>query len=56
MVNLAVCILIIAANVFAGSGDRAYQAKKYLLQGRYGAAYGQYSLTKRQTWRRRVEF
>jgi uncharacterized protein HemY len=44
MVNFAVCVLIIAANVFAGSGDRAYQAKKYLLQGRYGAAYGQYSL------------
>jgi uncharacterized protein HemY len=38
-----------AINVFAGSGDHAYQAKKYLSQGRYGAAYGQYSLALKET-------
>ena len=36
--------LMLVLNVFASSGDYAYQAKKYLAQGRYGAAYGQYVL------------
>jgi len=30
--------------LFAASGDYAYQAKKYLSQGHYGAAYSQYEL------------
>ena len=43
MNNVAVCILVLlAAAVFAGSGDYAYQARKYFLQGRYGNAYDQY--------------
>ncbi|MDR0516150.1 MAG: hypothetical protein LBH25_03810 [Fibromonadaceae bacterium] len=37
-------VLAIPAQAIAASGDHAYQAKKYLAQGRYGAAYGQYAL------------
>ncbi|MCL2260200.1 MAG: hypothetical protein FWC15_02470 [Fibromonadales bacterium] len=37
-------ILAVAANVFAASGGIAAQAKKYFTQGRYEAAYNQYSL------------
>jgi len=37
-------ILTLAANVFAASGGIAAQAKKYFEQGRYEAAYNQYSL------------
>jgi tetratricopeptide (TPR) repeat protein len=40
--NVVVCILMLVACVSAGSGDYAYQAMKYFLQGRYGNAYDQY--------------
>ena len=36
--------LILATQVFAASGGMASQAKKYFAQGRYEAAYNQYSL------------
>lgn len=43
MVKALLVILIIGVQaIFAGSGDYAFQAKKYLAQGRYGAAYNQY--------------
>ena len=37
-------ILVLAAQAFAASGGIAAQAKKYFAQGRYEAAYTQYSL------------
>jgi len=37
-------ILALAADIFAASGGIAAQAKKYYVQGRYEAAYNQYSL------------
>jgi hypothetical protein len=41
---ILIFLLVLAQIIFAASGDYAYQAKKYLSQGRYGAAYGQYTL------------
>jgi len=47
--NAIVCILmLLVAFVFAGSGDHAYQARKYFLQGRYGNAYEQYERALRE--------
>jgi len=42
------CISMLAIGTFAGSGDYAFLAKKYFLQGRYGAAYGQYESALRE--------
>jgi hypothetical protein len=44
MVKNFLILLVLVQAIFAASGDYAYQAKKYLAQGRYGAAYGQYTL------------
>jgi hypothetical protein len=44
VIALAPLVLLLCSVTFAGSGDYAYQAKKYISQGRYGAAYGQYTL------------
>jgi hypothetical protein len=35
---------VLIIKVFSASGDYAFQAKKYLLQGRYSAAYDQYEI------------
>jgi tetratricopeptide (TPR) repeat protein len=40
--NLLIMVIMVQTVVFAASGDFAYQARKYVSQGRYGAAYGQY--------------
>jgi len=45
---IILCIFILAVGTFAGSGDHAFLAKKYFLQGRYGAAYGQYESALRE--------
>ena len=42
------CLFMLATGTFAGSGDYAFLAKKYFLQGRYGAAYGQYESALRE--------
>ncbi|GHV17282.1 hypothetical protein AGMMS49938_17990 [Fibrobacterales bacterium] len=46
---IAVLFALLAQFVFAASGDYAFQAKKYLSQGRYGAAYGQYILALKES-------
>ena len=47
--KIPLIMLIMVQTVIASSGDHAYQAKKYLSQGRYGAAYGQYILALRES-------
>ncbi len=42
-------ILVLVAGVFASSGDYAFQAKKYFLQGRYSVAYNQYTFALRES-------
>jgi tetratricopeptide (TPR) repeat protein len=47
--RIAVCVLMLVAGIFAGSGDYAYQARKYFLQGRYSTAYNQYALALKES-------
>jgi len=43
-----IILLIGAQIIFAASGDYAFQAKKYFVQGRYGAAFSQYEFALRE--------
>jgi len=43
-----IILLFGVLTTFAASGDYAYQAKKYFLNGRYEAAYNQYELALRE--------